>query len=953
MDSPPLVIRQSRPTRWATLFLLVLACVQVGPSLWDAGQVQLALHQPARHLPWSAVLPEAPSATPAPDLSDQGMVFYPAYRQVAERWARGEITLWNPDIHAGVPALANPQWGVLDPQVMFLGLLERLGGRDAFDRGLAWLALGRLFAAGLGAWLLARALGLSVSGAALVAITFQTSGFVVGWLGHSLGHVAPVLPWLLWTIERVALGGRRWAPLGISIAVLLTWLGGHPETAFFCLGAASLWAARLYLTDRVAGRRAGLFLGFGLMLAAPSIFPFVEYLAHSGARLARQGMESPAVSGIGRGIRLIALVSLGTGLMRRNAGPRVLGGRILGGLILVASLWLVTLKSGHGGRMLLFLPGIHGLPGWGGYGGGGDFVEQASVWVNAGALALACVSILSPSGPLRGRGMVAVGTLLALGLSLEMEGIGSMWASLPVVGQGAGSRAAVLSTLGMALLAGEGLGSRIRGARRGAAGVLALALLAMHMPLPNRVILPEASPADDLHGLLTPLPADSGGRSLDLGGWIHRGVPFESLILRVENLDPSGQPRPERTRRLGLVVDRDRSNSHLTSGAPPDSVLFTSPELEVARLSSGVWTFTLEILKLSDGGGMVTVGERMLGATRVELPRESRGGLALWSIVIVALWVGVEVLGVSGWIGLLLGLALLQGIYVGHGRNPATPRGDVFPDTRTAQLLRAEQEQDVLPGRILGGPGVLPYNTGLVHGLVGLDGYDAMDVDTFDGFKSFAQLPGRGPLLDWNARGVDLDSPALHLLGCRYLATAAPMFGTQGNADWERIAGPDVAGESAAEVYVYRAVNPLPRAFCVNRLVSREQVLEDPKAFDPRREAFLEEGRGWSIEHPFETSSVEVTRCDPERVELLATLDGAGLLVLCEQNYPGWKATVDGEEVEVWTVNSLLRGISLEQGEHVVVFEFSPSSWSWAWWVGLLGLIGMLGFGLRLAPLKP
>ena len=951
MDSTPLVSSQSRPTRWAALFLLVLACIQVGPSLWDAGQVQLALHQPARHLPWSAVLPEALGPTPAPDLSDQGMVFYPAYRQVAERWARGEVSLWNADIHAGVPSLANPQWGVLNPQVMFLGLLERLGGRGAFDCGLAWLALGRLFAAGLGAWLLARALGLSLSGAALVALTFQTSGFVVGWLGHSLGHVAPVLPWLLWTIERTALGARRWAPLGISLTALLTWLGGHPETAFFCLGAAALWAARLYLTDRVAGRRAGLFLGFGLMLAAPSIFPFVEYLAHSGARLARQGLESPAVSGIGRGIRLIALVCLGTGLMRRSEGRRILGGRILGGLILVATLWLVTLKSGHGGRVLLFLPGLHGLPGWGGHGGGGDFVEHASVWVSACALALACVSILSPSGPLRGRRMIAVGTLLALGLSLELEGIRSMWASIPVVGQGAGSRAAVISTLGMALLAGEGLGSRGRGARRGAGGVLALALLVMHMPSPGRVSLPQAAPLDSLHGLLTPLPSESDGRSLDLGGWVHRGVPFESLNVRVENLDPSGRPRVERTRRLGLVVDRDPSN--LKSGAPPDSVLFSSPELEVAQLSTGVWTFTLEILALSDSGGVVTVGERLLGATRVELPAKSGVGITLWAIVILALWLGVEVLGTGGWVGLLLGLALLQGIYVGHGRNPATPLAEVFPNTRTTQLLRAQQEREVLPGRILGGPGVLPYNTGLVHGLVCLDGYDAMDVDTFDGFKSFAQLPGRGPLLDWNARGVDLDSPALRLLGCRYLATAAPMFGAQGSAEWEQIAGPDGAGEAAAEVYVYRATNPLARAFCVNRLVSREEVLEDPETFDPGREAFLEQGRGWSIEHPFETSSVEVMRREPERIELRATLDGEGLLVLCEQNYPGWRATVDGEEVEVWTVNSLLRGVSLESGEHVVVFEFRPSSWGWAWWVALLGLIGMLGVGRRSAPLEP
>jgi hypothetical protein len=879
------------------------------------------------------------------------MVFYPAYRQVAQRWARGEMSLWNPGIHAGVPSLANPQWGVLDPQVMFLGLLERLGGRQAFDRGLAWLALGRLVAAGLGAWLLARALGLSVSGSALVALTFQSSGFVVGWLGHSLGHVAPVLPWLLWTMERTALRGARWAPMGVSLAALLTWLGGHPETAFFCLAAAGLWAARIYLTDRVAGRRVGLFLGLGVLLAAPSIFPFVEYLAHSGARAARQALEPAAGWGLGRGLRLITLVAFGIGLVRRSQGRRVLAGRILGGLMLVATLWLVTLRNGYGGRLLLLLPGVHGLPGWGGYDGGGDYVELASVWVSACALALACVALFSRTGPLRGRGTVAVGTLLALGLSLELEGLGSLWSSIPVLGQGVASRAAVVSALGLALLAGEGLGLRESWPRRASAGILALTLIALHLPAPGQVALPPAAPADSLHGLSTPIPAETDGTALKLRGWIHRGLPFERLVLRVERLGQDGEPLAGATLRLGLDVQRDPAAAG--PGNPPDSVLFSSPELEVAHLSRGVWTFTLEVLAQSVGGEVAVVGERLLGATRVAVPARGAVGLALWACVILALWLGAGVLGSGGWVLLLLGLGLLQGLWVGHGRNPPTPAARVFPSTLTVQVLRAEQGRDVLPGRFLGGPGVLPYNTGLVHGLLGLDGYDAMAVASFEGFKSFAQLPGRGPLLDWNARGVNLDSPALRLLGCRYLATAAPMFGSQGSEGWERIAGPDGGAGASAEVYVYRALDPLPRAFCVNRIVSREEVLEDPQGFDPRREVFLEEGRAWSIESPFGSSAVEVVEYEPERVELRVSLDGQGLLVLCEQDYPGWSVTVDGQEQEIWTVNTLLRGVGMEQGEHVVVFEFRPSCWGWVWWVWVLGLIGVLGVGLRSAPPRP
>ncbi len=943
MDSTLPESTQARPTRWVILLILGLACLQIGPSLWDSDRVQLALDQPARHLPWSAVLEEDLSPPRAPDLSDQAMVFYPAYRQVAQRWARGELSMWNPDIHAGVPSLANPQWGVLDPEVMVLGLLERLGGREAFDHGLAWLALGRLFAAGFGAWLLARTLGLSVASSVLVAVTFQTSGFVVGWLGHSLGHVAPILPWLIWSLERCSGRASRWGPASVCLATLLTWLGGHPETAFFCLVAAGLWTARLYMLDRDGGRRAALGIGLGLALAAPSIFPFLEYLGHSGARLARQAVTPAA--GLGpAGLALILVSAAGLRLARRGQA-----GRVGGALGLFVGLWLLTLRAGPESRSLLFLPGLHGLPGWGGYQGGGDFVEQSSTWVNAVALGLACVSVLASSGRLRGRGAIALGTLLALGLSLDLDGIRWLWRGLPVLGEGAGSRAAVVSCLGLALLAGDGLGVRNAWPRRAAASLLALVLLAMHLPLWNvlsssSASLPQASPADSLHGLVEPLPSESDGRNLQLRGWIHRGLPFERLVLRVESLDRSGEPREGATLRLGLDAQTDPLTLH--PGAPQDSVTFSSPQLEAAQLPAGQWTFTLEVLALTTSGEVRLVGSRLLGGTRVSLPAHTGIDSALWGAVILALWLGVGTFGQGGWVAILLGLALLQGLWVGHERNPASSRARVFPDTATTSWLRADQESVLLPGRFLGGPGVLPYNTGIVHGLVGLDGYDAMDVASFDGFKPFAQLPGRGPLLDWNARGVDLNSPALRLLGCEYLVTAAPLFGAAGSEDWEWVAGPSGAtaeAGAAAEVFIYRARDPLPRAFCVNQIVDREQVLADPGTFNPRTQAFLAEGRSWSVSEPFESSSVQVLGFEPERVELTVTLDGQGLLVLCEQDYPGWRATVDGDLSEVWTVNSLLRGVPLDSGEHTVVFKFRPTCWPWVWWVWSLGL-GSLAF---------
>jgi hypothetical protein len=66
---------------------------------------------------------------------------------------------------------------------------------------------------------------------------------------------------------------------------------------------------------------------------------------------------------------------------------------------------------------------------------------------------------------------------------------------------------------------------------------------------------------------------------------------------------------------------------------------------------------------------------------------------------------------------------------------------------------------------------------------------------------------------------------------------------------------------------------------------------------------------------------------------------GAGLLVLSDLHYPGWKAEVDGEEVDIERVNYLMRGVPLEDGEHRVEFRYEPASWRIGWILSLAGLI--------------
>ena len=113
-------------------------------------------------------------------------------------------------------------------------------------------------------------------------------------------------------------------------------------------------------------------------------------------------------------------------------------------------------------------------------------------------------------------------------------------------------------------------------------------------------------------------------------------------------------------------------------------------------------------------------------------------------------------------------------------------------------------------------------------------------------------------------------------------------------------------------------------------------AITDP-AFDPRRVAITT--------HPVAFSGgggmAEITRYDPDRVELRAT--GPGLAVLSDVHFPGWQATVDGRGVPLERVDYLLRGVALGPGEHRIVMTYRPWSWRVGWIVSLLTALLLLG----------
>ncbi|HKA33162.1 MAG TPA: YfhO family protein, partial [Candidatus Binatia bacterium] len=77
------------------------------------------------------------------------------------------------------------------------------------------------------------------------------------------------------------------------------------------------------------------------------------------------------------------------------------------------------------------------------------------------------------------------------------------------------------------------------------------------------------------------------------------------------------------------------------------------------------------------------------------------------------------------------------------------------------------------------------------------------------------------------------------------------------------------------------------------------------------------------------------------RVDINASLDAPGILVLADSYYPGWRVYVDGKEGEILRANLFFRGVKLAPGEHRVEFRYEPRSFQIGLWISLATLVGL------------
>jgi hypothetical protein len=276
------------PGRILAVFSVILL-ILFGPVLF-AGKVLLPLDNLRGEVPFRSLAPAEPHGNLLQ--GDLIQLVAPSLAAVRAAWSAGRWPLWNAQVGAGMPLLADPQTQAFQPLV-FLGYplpLPRAAGVNAALRVLVALVFTFL-------WM--RRQGLGEGPALGGSLAYGLGGFLLLWVGWPIANPAALLPLVLYAAARCDdPGGRRDAAL-LSLATLALLLGGHPETILYVLGLALA-----FLLDRVRSRPRGLrrpllartaaALAIAGAVAAPALLPAIEYLPKT-MRAARLGDSSRPV----------------------------------------------------------------------------------------------------------------------------------------------------------------------------------------------------------------------------------------------------------------------------------------------------------------------------------------------------------------------------------------------------------------------------------------------------------------------------------------------------------------------------------------------------------------------------------------------------------------------------------------------------------------------------------
>ena len=90
---------------------------------------------------------------------------------------------------------------------------------------------------------------------------------------------------------------------------------------------------------------------------------------------------------------------------------------------------------------------------------------------------------------------------------------------------------------------------------------------------------------------------------------------------------------------------------------------------------------------------------------------------------------------------------------------------------------------------------------------------------------------------------------------------------------------------------------------------------------------------------------LEIVR-NSNRLRIDATSPSDGILVVNDSFWPGWRATIDGNEVPIWRADFLVRAVPWPAGRHVLEMKYDPPEVRIGWLVSLTGALALVALSI-------
>ncbi len=226
--------------------------------------------------PWSLMRPADVQQAQNSLLNDPPTAYFTLISLVRDDWRTFH---WNPYIGSGIPGWGSSASAVLSPFILLPALLIPL----------TWVFTAIVFlklnAAYVFAYLWLREERLGKRGAALGALVVAGAGvYAVRWLWQ-ITNATPLYPALLWIVRRTFRGKRT--PVAVIALVALAYsLSGFPAAMAYGAWVVGAYAALLFFrrakTSWRPAVRCAIGVAIAVLIALPTLIPFVQFLRRSG-----------------------------------------------------------------------------------------------------------------------------------------------------------------------------------------------------------------------------------------------------------------------------------------------------------------------------------------------------------------------------------------------------------------------------------------------------------------------------------------------------------------------------------------------------------------------------------------------------------------------------------------------------------------------------------------------